>query len=193
MNNFKILEISSKIGDKLDSTLVRNSILAIPPEKYNYSLILKSKIVNPPSSSVNRMLFNYVAGPENFIYINQSNLFAQQALVNNFNSPMPYKQEISSIYIPEKDGASSLEYKVINSKFVTLKLNTDLGGKRGFYFPVLRNQIVFPKFDQNLVSQFSYNLIVYTKLDSLNIIKNILLFFSIILFIYIIRLVKIAK
>lgn len=193
INNFKVLAIQSKVGDKIDSRLVRYSILAIPSEKANYSLILNSKIENVPLNRDNVLLFNFVAGPDNFIYINQSKLFAQQALINNLNIPMPYKQEINSVYNPGKERTSNLEYKIINSKFVTLKLNTDLGGKRGFYFPVLRNQIVFPKFDQNLVSQFNYNLVVYTKLDSLNFIKNILLFLCVIQFFYIIRLVKNAK
>lgn len=190
MNNFKVLGIRSKVVDNLDSTLVRNSILVIPDDKLNYSLILKSKIDNIPSISNNVLLFNYVAGPENFIYINQNKLFAQQTLVNNNNIPLPYKQEINSIYNPEKSTSSNLEFEIINSKFVTLKLDSDLGGKRGFYFPVLRNHIVFPKSDQRYVSQTDYDLSIYTQLRSINFLKNTLLLLFIVLFFPILRLVK---
>lgn len=193
INNFRVLEINSKVGDRLDSTLIRNSILAIPAEKTNYSFLLKSKIKNIPYSAENVILFSHVAGSENFIYVNQSNLYAQQSLLNNLNKPMPYKQEISSIYSPGISSSSNLEYKIKNSNFVTLKLNTEVGGKRGFYFPVLRNQIVFPKVNQDLISQFEYTLQVNTKLESLNFIKNILLLFCVILMIYIMRLIKNEK
>jgi hypothetical protein len=193
INNFRVLGIHSKFSDNLDSKFIRSSILVVPFERLNYNLAIRSKIINFPQSDNNIMLLNSVAGPENLIYFNNGNIFAQQALLDNKGNALPYKQEIFSKYQPNIDSGSDLNFQIKNSKFVSLSMNSEVGGKRGFYYPVLRNLIVFPKINQEIVSNFDYNLNIYTQIKSLKSIENSLLFLCFLLTLYSIRLIKNVK
>jgi hypothetical protein len=193
INNFKVLEIHSNFGDHLNSKFIRYSILAVPFEDLNYNLDLKSRIVNLPVSNKNKTLITSVAGPSNLIYAKNLKIYTENTLLDKNSRLMPYRQQLVAKYQSSGYGGLDFNFKIRNSKYVSLNINSEVGDKRGFYYPVLRNHIVFPKIDQSSVSNFEYSLNVYTQLKSIKFIEFTLLYLCLVLFFHSIKLIKSVK